>query len=557
MDTMKKSIMIWLAVIVSISLTITSCSDLEVQLKSEQGEEFFPITKEDYKSLIGGIYAEIKHEHFMNWFLNECSGDAMMLPANSGGGWFDSGRYRDLHMHTWGSEHQFIERVWDKLFFGINRCNYVLSRMGDYPDLEDKDQVIAEIRGLRAYFYFYLMDMFGGVPVYREYGEGVGRKSTRSEVYEFIESELLEIMPDLSNKNDISTYAKINKWAAYAILAKISINAQIYINENRGNKAVEYCDAIIKEAQDNGTFELTDDYMSIFRYDNGLHIKEFIFAIPFDGSTDVNNDYSFFTTRYWLTKQFQESWGIRKGSGPLRAQPVFYNLYTHDVNDERKNIWLIEEQYGLDNITPIIINTKYAKLDAATYGETDDDGFYTHPLAERDTAWHLTFSKDVVIPNTDTWQVRYDDELTKAEGYRSVKFYPNINLSVPDRRQDNDFPVFRYADILMMKAEAIALQGASATMGHSAVGLVNDVRRRSSAGEFSASEIDEAKEFLDERGREFAFEHWRRNDMIRLGAFESSYTYKTDNDINKRLFPIPDEALQVNPILEPQNPGYN
>ena len=142
-----------------------------------------------------------------------------------------------------------------------------------------------------------------------------------------------------------------------------------------------------------------------------------------------------------------------------------------------------------------------------------------------------------------------DDVKGRLVGYRCNK-YPASSTQT-GREQSNDFPVFRYADILLMKAEAL-LRGAKVTNGETALYLVNRIRQRAGVDLWTNVSLDE---LLQERAREFSMEAWRRNDLIRFGKFEDKWLVKTDNDPRKRLFPIPQKEIDKNPALE-QNPGY-
>jgi hypothetical protein len=135
-------------------------------------------------------------------------------------------------------------------------------------------------------------------------------------------------------------------------------------------------------------------------------------------------------------------------------------------------------------------------------------------------------------------------------GYRNIKFYPDGTS--PNRNQNNDVPVFRYSDIILMKSEAI-LRGGTATLGQTALTLANQLRaERTTSAAWSNITLDSV---YNERSREFAWEAWHRNDMIRFGKYEGTWGFKTDADVNHRIFPIPTVAMQLNPALK-QNQGY-
>jgi hypothetical protein len=143
-----------------------------------------------------------------------------------------------------------------------------------------------------------------------------------------------------------------------------------------------------------------------------------------------------------------------------------------------------------------------------------------------------------------------NDEKAWNMGYRNIKFYPDSTAAT--RNQNNDMPIFRYSDVLLMKAEAI-LRGGAETLGHTALSLVNELRAvRSTSPAWSDVTLEA---LYEERTREFVGENWHRNDMIRFGKYENLWGYKTNTDPNRRLFPIPTAAIQLNPLLQ-QNPGY-
>jgi hypothetical protein len=143
-----------------------------------------------------------------------------------------------------------------------------------------------------------------------------------------------------------------------------------------------------------------------------------------------------------------------------------------------------------------------------------------------------------------------NDEIAWNMGIRNIKFLPDANSS--SRNQSNDAPIFRYSDILLMKAEAI-LRGGAATSGHTPLSLVNMVRsNRTTSPAWTSVTLDD---LYAERAREFTWECWRRNDMIRFGKYENVYGFKNNADSYRRIFPIPTQAMNTNPKLV-QNPGY-
>ncbi|MEN6455888.1 MAG: RagB/SusD family nutrient uptake outer membrane protein, partial [Prolixibacteraceae bacterium] len=294
------------------------------------------------------------------------------------------------------------------------------------------------------------------------------------------------------------------------------------------------CDAVINEAQTNKTIDLDADYLKEFYPDNGPKFKDILFPAIYDGNNIKLN----YPARYWLHKLLRTKYGLPfTPSGCIRTWPEFYDKFTIDNTDVRQQIWLTGKQYLADG-TPIMYTTTNKGYDVR-YSGSDPNGKVTY---------QLEFTKTVEFRNLEKFDTG-DDYLGWAQGYRCNKFYPD-NTS-PSRDQSNDIPVLRYADILLMKAEAI-LRGASPTMGHTALSLVNMVRTRAKASQFTSIDLNG---LIDERARELCFEGWRRNDLIRFGKWEDQWGVKTDTDVRHRLLPIPQTELDTNPLLT-QNPGY-
>jgi hypothetical protein len=293
---------------------------------------------------------------------------------------------------------------------------------------------------------------------------------------------------------------------------------------------------------------------------NGPSQKEFIFAIPFDAST--SNGY-WFPARYDLNRNL----GIRylysgstpggitnpimnqssgsglnnvKPSGPRMTTTEFY-AYFNDPNDVRNKQWLTGLQYWQDG-SPIMVNTTNLGYNQFYTGGSPSAS-YTYQLnltplgASRLGATSYDLGKDEIAWNT---------------GYRNIKYLPDYTNTI-SRNQNNDVPLFRYSDIVMMKAEAI-FRGGTATLGATALSLINSVRsNRTTSAALTALTLDD---IYAERSREFTWEAWHRNDMIRFGKFEASYGLgKTNTDTYRRIFPIPSTATATNPNLV-QNPGY-
>lgn len=513
-----------------------SCTSLDVDVKSELTPDNFPNSEEQFVAASGVIYTNFALGYADNyWELSELSGDEAVLTAN-GGNWFDGGQYKDMHYHTWNKNNPLVENAWSWLYKTINSCNQVYSLLEGAADSEAKARSIAELRTMRAFCYYLLIDNFGDVPLVKSFGETVGSRNSRKEVFDYVEEELLDALPDLSSVNDVTTYGRPTQLSAYAMLAKLYMNAEVFVGEKRYDDAVSMCDKVIAfEKQGQTTLTPNSSYLSMFNYDNGPDFKEILFAIPYD----ENNLKSFKPSRYSLSIYHPEFWGFKfTVSSCTRILPSFYDLFTQSANDVREKQFLTGKQYLLDGSTPMVIQATKVQL----------DNRYTSDDKDEVVDFHIEFTKDIEfrdIANFDTG----DDVKGRLVGYRCNK-YPASSTQT-GREQSNDFPVFRYADILLMKAEAL-LRGAKVTNGETALYLVNRIRQRAGVDLWTNVSLDE---LLQERAREFSMEAWRRNDLIRFGKFEDKWLVKTDNDPRKRLFPIPQKEIDKNPALE-QNPGY-
>lgn len=520
--------------IILLAGVLNSCHDLDVDISTQLTEENFPKTEEHFVAAAGAAYSAFRYDYAVKyWFLQTMSTDEAIMPAR-GGNWYDQSRYEQLHKHTWTADHGFVLDTWNYLSNVVANTNKSLQVIGDAAggDIDAKNQSIAELRVLRALTYFMMMDLWGNIPIVTKFGDTAPpATASREEVFTFIENEVIESIPDLSSETGVTTYGRPNKYTAYALLAKMYLNAMVYNGTDRLNDAIAACDSVITS----GAYQLEKDYKKMFFFNNGPQIKEFIFAVPFAPSTP--NGYMLYN-RYWLPRSLRKKYSLNYDpSAPMSTIPSFY-AYFSDPEDIRTRLWLTGKQYYFDG-KPVTVNTTKIGYDEQYTGEDGKD-----PIV-----YHVELTPDIVLRGTRPFDVGNDEKAWNM-GYRSIKFYPDSTSST--RNQNTDLPVFRYADILLMKAEAI-LRGGNETLGQSAESLVTEVR---SLRTTSPLEEDIDLDFIyEERTREFVGENWHRNDMIRFGRYEDEWGFKTDTDVRKRLYPIPTSARQLNPLLE-QNDGY-
>lgn len=442
------------------------------------------------------------------------------------------GQWIRFHKHTWSANDQWILLEWQNLYQAIGYSSNFITNMrkvdaSSFNMPVSKEQMIAEIRMVRALHYYWALSEFGNIPVVDSVGVPNPANNTPAEAFAFIEKEIKESIPDLSEKGDDNWYGHFTRSSAYTLLAKLYLNAQAMTGTDHYQDCITACDSVINSGQ----YSLDENWNDPFRVHNELS-NENIYVVPFD----ANNAQLFnFVEQDVHPNISAYKYGSEYGWRKISTQESFFNLFAD--NDKRKNQWLYGPQ---------------------TY--TDEDGNKQPvPSWESDIYADPPYIDPLIIdPHIEDFQ-NADDK----QGVMNVKYEIENGLSYGSNGyvdMNNDMVVFRYADILMMKAECLMrMNGGAATQD--AVDLVNQVRQRN----FSANDFKKAKyttatltmdELLNERGREFAYEMFRREDMIRFGKFQEAWWEKeAEGDKHKEIFPIPFTVLTANPALK-QNPGY-
>jgi len=423
--------------------------------------------------------------------------------TQKGGDWYDGGLYIVMHRHEFTPQTWAINDTWNQSYGGIFQCNTLLAT-------SLTPQQIAQLKVLRAYFYWRLMDVFGRIPLVLTAGTGAAQ-STRAQAYTFIESELLAAIPDLpAGKQE---YGRVSQGAAYALLARLYLNANIYTGTQQYQKAIDAADMVINS----GVYSLSPSYAEVFDPHNVENV-EHIFVAPFDESTGQGSVWPMMTLHYpsQLTYKLQQQpWN---GFSTLED---FYNSF--DDNDIRKEVNFIEGPQFDTNGNPI--------LDLA-FEKADGDG----------PAINYTPFINELFPNA-----------SRQGGARFGKFAIKQGQSP---NADNDFPLLRFGEVLLNKAEA--LQRMNGFNDGTALSLVNQIRARAGATPFATMTEGD---MLAERGRELFVEALRRTDLIRFGVYGNAWWEKPadPNAANHTIMAIPIEQIQASaPTAFPltQNPGY-
>ncbi|RZK30643.1 MAG: RagB/SusD family nutrient uptake outer membrane protein, partial [Hymenobacter sp.] len=185
------------------------------------------------------------------WRAQELSADQEVIPGRPNG-WVDGGVYKRIHQHKWSADEGIVVNNWTRTYAGITNCNRLIYQIenGILDVGSTKDAAIAELRALRASYYYILCDIFGNVPLVTKFDLPTGylpTQSTRQQVYDFIVNELTAAMPLLSTKNDGTTYGKFNKWAAFTLLAKVYLNAGVYTGTPQWQKCIDACDMVMEK----------------------------------------------------------------------------------------------------------------------------------------------------------------------------------------------------------------------------------------------------------------------------------------------------------------------
>jgi hypothetical protein len=470
------------------------------------------------------LYALVGHKYGMVGM--ECGTDELIVPQR-GGDWLDGGEWHRFHRHTWTPDDNYLNHWWQNIFGnGITNCNKLIYQFENQEGEVDFTPAISELRALRALYYYWLIDIFGNVPIVdRIDGPTKPATNSRQEVYDFIEKELIESMPHLSKETGLPVYGRINYYTAQMILAKLYLNAEVYTGAAQWDKALDVCDTIIGS----GKYSLSGDFFSNFVAD-ASGSQEVIMGVPFDQIFSPQFEIHLFTLHYSLPEKF----GIVSASwNGICFQESFFNLF--EEGDTRRNGLLFGPQF-FDNGDPVI-DPSWERFNPQnpTYKDPDGENLNLTPYVNMLEPYCL-----------------------RQSGARVAKF-PFIEGS--DRYISNDFPIFRYADVLLMKAEALLRLG----RGAEALPLVNEVRAR--AGVESLTEVT-IQNLIEERGRELYAEGHRRSDLIRFSTGDMALS--PDNPMNYfaarwekpdvspshvSLWPVPQRQIDVNENLE-QNPGY-
>ena len=468
--------------------------------------------------------------------LNTFTTDEAILPTR-GGDWYDGGFWQGLFLHKWGVSSDAIRATWEYLYKVIVLSNKSLERLDEFYKQTGNKYILpymAEVRAFRAMYYYYLVDLFGRVPLVLSSSTPMKevKQSTRQEVFEFVVKELQETTPLLSpeRSNQFGDYyGRMTRPVAYFLLAKLALNAEVYTNNNwtSGSRpdgrnlffevggqrlnawqtVMAYCDSITASG-----YRLTPTYEENFSVFNETSVEN-IFTVPMDKNFYTNQMQYLFRSRHY---NHAKAYGLSGENGSSATQEVL-RTFGYDTEE---------------------VDARFSKCYFA--GVVLDLNGDTVRLDTGEVLEYLPWLVDVDITGKP-----YE----KVAGARMKKYAIDKTATKDGKLSDNDIVLFRYADVLLMKSEAKVRNGENGDAE------LNQVRSRVGMADRQAT----LENLLAERQMEFAWEGWRRQDLVRFGLFTRAYSSRSqlpdESSGYTTVFPIPENILLLNGNLT-QNPGY-
>ena len=529
--------------LLAISLSFTSCLD-ETPKDQIPESEIYDSANSLYVNAVASLYNYIGAHEEGEGLQGTCRGiydyntlttDEAITPIR-GGNWYDGGLWENMYDHTWTATDTDLYNVWKYLYKVIVLSTKSLETIDQHKSLlndQQRDEYKAEVRAVRAMFYYYAMDMFGRIPILESSTQKTAdiRQSNRSDVFKYIVNELQTVAPLLPNEHSNlqgNYYGRVTRPVAWFLLAKLALNAEVYTDDNWTDSyrpdgktimidvdgtqknawltCIHYCNLIASAG-----YSLASDYTKNFAVHNE-NSNENIFTIPLDKMLYLNEFHYLFRSRHYA---HGGAYGGASENGTCAT------LHTMAV-------------YGYNTSSPdarLDMNFYTGKVEVDGSNVTLDDGT---PLEYKPLAVERNLTSSQYI---------------ETAGARMKKYEVDRTAYSDGRMPDNDIVLYRYADVMLMKAEAKVRNGESGDEE------LNAVRNRVGMPSLPAT-LDN---ILNERLLELVWEGWRRQDMIRFGTYNKSYDIHTPSEADKKgyttVFPIPGKARELNPNLE-QNPGY-
>lgn len=603
---MKKTYFVSILALAISGLTLSSCfSDLDLTPPNginantvyEDPDQYIHVLAKLYAGLaitgnqgpagnadIAGIDEGFSGYIRVLWNLQEVSTDAAKCA------WNDPG-IPELNKMQWSSTNSFVNAMYYRIYFQLTLINEFIRESADDKMIErgfsteDQNRIRGyrnEARFLRALSYYHALDLFGNVPFITEddvVGAFLPEQINREDLFAYIESELKAIETELPAPQ-ANEYGRVDRAAAWTLLSRLYLNAEVYTGTERYADCAEYCTKVINE----GGYTLEPNYEHLFMSDNN-NSNEIIFPVNFDGTFTQTYGGTTFLTHSTvggdsLSQIDKTYYGIEFGWAGNRSTPQ-YAVFFPDTDDKRNMFktfgqtleftedaqlgqfvvgWPIAKWRNVQS-TSIAEFTGTFLSDVLTITDVAEG---TVQLGQYLTATGIKGDNKIIefltgTGGTGTYRVEKPDTVEVATAIHAA--IPGANLDAAGNFTDIDFPVMRYADVLLMYAECAARGYADAGTGTMYVNMLRE-RAYGDAAHNVASITPES--VLEERARELQWEGYRRTDLIRYGlytggaylwAFKGGPYNGTSVPDYLNLFPLPSADVVANPNLT-QNPGY-
>lgn len=566
MITKMNKMKLKLSIIFSIAI-LCSCTNLDEEVFSEITSDNYYQTKENIFAAVSRCYVEA---FLVGWsgsryLLQEATSDQLIIPTRGKHG-YNGGEYVRLHEHTWTVQENLIYDAWQGIYHGIALCNKFIEDFqaldfNKYNLSEDiKIRYIAELRGIRAWYYMFLIDFFRYVPIVTNVYD-LKEQSSPIDVFNFIESELIDVLNQLPQKSD---YSRLDQACIASLLVRLYLNAEVWTGSNRYND----CSKIAQEIIDGkyGQYELDTSYTGPFRsgvngYKSPENIYQFEVKKNFLEPTWLYDMWMHYQSRYSLDND-RGGWN---GGNVAPSRDLQGNLYNHKLGmtyekfpdgDFRKRPFQVTSIDG-DYDGFFLMGTQYHFDYEKGYGFTEEiitgtEEYNGKPLVFVDQVGRFSEGEAGLAKGS---KLIYGEE---NSGYRLMKF-PWLPQS-KNLFFANAIPEIRLSEIYYSLAECKYREGDIL----SAAKLLDAVRKRYYNAEDWKNYNYENNlnvltddEFIDEWGREFVGERRRRIDLVRWKLFSTaSWWDKSPDQNNQDVFPIPDRALNANPLLKQTTHGF-
>jgi hypothetical protein len=513
--------------------TLTACSLDESPRDQIPEEEAYTSTTALYQNCVATLYNYIGGSADGQGLQGTCRGvydlqtlgsDESMLPTR-GGDWYDGGLWQEMYRHTWTAGHDLPKNAWLYLYKVIALCNRSLEQLDAHQsffvvgDLQSPTFAAykAEVRALRAIYYWYLMDLFGRVPLVTSTDVSMNevRQSERSQMFDFCVSELQETLPLLSAENSVRPgdyYGRVTQPVALFVLAKLMLNSSVYKRTVETTAAYTACTSYCDRIEAMG-YALEPSYATNFSVHNETSVEN-IWVIPMDKNLYANQQQNLYRSYHY---RHAAAYGFTAENGSCATQRTL-DIFGYGTSQEDNRFTLC---YWAGTVTD---------LNGTTV--TDRTG---QPLVYEPREVSLDLSGSPYV---------------ETAGARMKKYEVDKNAIKDGKLMDNDIVLFRFADVLLMRAEANLRLG-NDTQAQSDYDAV-----RCRAGMPTQSVT--LQRLLDERLLELCWEGWRRQDLIRFGQYQTLYDGADrldESDGHNTLYPIPADVMALNLNLT-QNPGY-